>query len=98
MPDRCWRNTALPDRPPKMLASRRERPWKRLRVVVEVSVPPTSRATEKDLAYLLRDALPATVQLPRPIHDNAFTAPLRFKTLGSWLPAIRLKLKKGEPI
>lgn len=80
------------------MTDRRERPWKRLRVVVEVTVPPTSRATEKDLMHELRENLPATVTLPRPIHDNAYTAPLRFKTLGSWLPAIRLKLKKGEPI
>jgi hypothetical protein len=49
----------------------------------------TSRATEKDLMHELQENLPATVRLPRPIHDNAFTAPLRFKTLSAWLPAIR---------
>lgn len=80
------------------MTDRRTRPWKKLRLIVEVTVPPTSRATERDLMHEVQQALPATVKLPRPIYANAYEAPLRFKTLGSWLPAIRLKLKRGETI
>lgn len=73
---------------------RRKRPWKKLRVVVEVTVPPNCRAKEKDLAYHVEQALPHTMMLPRPIHHDAYTAVARVKTFTSFWPAF-LRLEKG---
>lgn len=72
----------------------RERPWKRLRVVVEVTVPPTSRATEKDLIYAVEQGVGHTVALPRPIHKDAYTAVVRVKSFTKFLPAF-LRKEKG---
>lgn len=72
----------------------RERPWKKLRVIVEVTVPPTSRATEKDLVYVIEQQLARTVKLPRPIHANAYKAVVRLKSFTSFLPAF-LRQQKG---
>lgn len=72
----------------------RERPWKALRVVVEVKVPPTCRATEKDLAYLVEQAVGRSVKLPRPIHANAYEARVRVKALTKFLPPF-LRNTKG---
>lgn len=79
---------------------KRERPWKKLRVVVEVTVPPTSRATEKSLKYAVEEALPRTFKLPRPIHDNAYEAVVRVKGLTSFWPMFLRKekgLRTGRP-
>lgn len=69
-----------------MPKDRRERPWKKLRVVVEVTVPPTSRATESDLRYLIERQLDETVKLRRPEHANAFEAPIRLKLFTQFWP------------
>jgi hypothetical protein len=68
------------------MEDRRKRPWKKLRVVVEVSIPPTSRALEKDLKFLVEDALPKVLGLPRPMHNNAIEAVVRVKGFLSFLP------------
>jgi hypothetical protein len=73
---------------------RRERPWKKLRVIVEVTVPPNSRATEKDLMYFVSENLPRTAKLPRPIHANFYEAVVRFKSFASFWPAF-LRKEKG---
>jgi len=72
----------------------RKRPWKVLRVVVEVTVPNTSRADEGDLAYLVESGLSRTLKLPRPIHDNAHEAVVRVKQFNKFWPMFRLKQKK----
>lgn len=72
----------------------RSRPWKKLRVVVEVTVPPTSRATEKDLQHEVVRALPATMRLPRPIHDNAYEATVRVKAFTPFWPMF-LRAERG---
>lgn len=81
-----------------MIPDRRNRPWRRLRVVVEVTVPPTSRATEKDLRYAIEGALPREVALPRPEHRDAHVAPLRLKLWAPFFTAARIKHKRGEPV
>lgn len=40
---------------------RRKRPWKKLRVIVEVSVPPTSRLSESHLSRALLAELPSSL-------------------------------------
>lgn len=75
----------------------RERPWKKLRIVVEVTVPPTSRATEKDLLYVVESQLGSTVKLRRPVHDNAYEAALRIKTFTKFWPWF-LKKERGISI
>ncbi len=79
----------------------RERPWRKLRVVVEVTVPPTSKATEGDLIYLLQQQMTHTVALPRPAHPKAYIAVLRYKAFRSFLPAFlrsekALKARKAQ--
>lgn len=76
------------------MGDRRERPWRKLRVIVEVTVPPNSRADERDLAYMVEDALPATFALPRPIHNDARQCAVRVKSFTSFLPAF-LRREKG---
>ena len=73
---------------------RRERPWKKLRVVVEVSVPPHSRADEKDLKHLVEEALPRMFKLPRPIHANTYEAVVRVKAFKPFWPVF-LRKEKG---
>lgn len=72
----------------------RTRPWKKLRVIVEVTVPPSSRATEKDLVYAVREALPMQVALPRPIHADAYRATTRIKAFTPFWPMF-LRIEKG---
>lgn len=72
----------------------RARPWKKLRVIVEVTVPPTSKASEKDLVYMVRQALPVQLRLPRPIHDNAYSATTRIKAFTPFWPMF-LRIEKG---
>ena len=80
------------------MTDRRNRPWKKLRVVVEVSVPPTNRATEKTLKHYLEDTLDREVALPNRFHKDAHVAPLRFKTWGRFFPVARIAHKKGTPL
>lgn len=76
------------------MTDRRERPWKKLRVIVEVTVPPNSRATERDLAFLVGEQMPRTFKLRRPTHANAHEAVVRVKSFTSFLPAF-LRKEKG---
>lgn len=76
------------------MADRRERPWKKLRVIVEVSVPPTCRAQEKDLLHEIEQQIAHTVKLPRPIHNNAHEAVVRLKSFTSFWPAF-LRKERG---
>lgn len=76
------------------MTDKRAKPWTKLRVIVEVTVPPTSRASEKDLQYAVREAMPNSVQLRRPIHDDARPAVVRVKGFTSFWPAF-LRLEKG---
>lgn len=77
-----------------LLPDRRERPWRKLRVVVEVTVPPTSRASERDLVYAVNEALPRTFKLPRPIHSNFYEAVVRVKSFASFWPMF-LRIERG---
>lgn len=77
-----------------MVDDRRERPWRKLRVVVEVTVPPTSRATEKDLLYHVVENMPHTVKLKRLIHDDAYEAVVRVKSFTSFWPMF-LRKERG---
>jgi len=72
----------------------RKRPWRKIRVVVEVTVPPTSRARERDLQYLVSEALPATVRLPRPISPDAHVSAVRVKSFASFWPMF-LRAERG---
>lgn len=82
---------------------RRERPWKKLRVIVEVTVPPHSRAREKDLIYHVVEKMPRTVKFKRPIHTDAYEAVVRVKSFTSFWPMFLRKekglsnFKKKEP-
>lgn len=76
---------------------RRERPWKKLRIVVEVTIPPNCRAQEKDLLYEIERQIAKTVKLPRPIHNNAHEAVVRLKSFKSFWPMF-LKLERGLSI
>ena len=76
------------------MTDRRTRPWRKLRVVVEVSVPPNNRSSSRDLIYHLRDQMPDMIALPRPIHNNAHFAKLHYKTFSSFLPAY-LRAERG---
>lgn len=80
------------------MTDHRNRPWKKLRVVVEVTVPPTSRATEKDLSYMLKESLPRALALPRDKRPDTHISNLRFKTWGAFFPVARIKHKRGERI
>jgi hypothetical protein len=80
------------------MGDRRQRPWKKLRAVVEVTVPPHSRADEKDLVYLIEQHLPKVIGLPRPIHDPPYRydAATRVKTFSRFLPAFLLQQKRAK--
>ncbi len=80
------------------MTDNRQRPWKKLRVVVEVTVPPTSRATEKDLAYMLKEALPRSLALPRDKRPDTHVSTLRFKTWKAFFPIARIMHKRGTPL
>lgn len=79
------------------VSDRRERPWKKLRVIVEVTVPPHSRAQEKDLIHEIEQQIAKTVKLPRPIHANAFEAVVRLKSFTSFWPMF-LRKERGLSI
>lgn len=57
----------------------RKKPWRKVRVVIEVTVPPTNRTDEADLAYMVGQWMPHTLALPRPIHRNHHNAAVRIK-------------------
>lgn len=80
-----------------MQQDRRERPWKKLRVIVEVTVPPTCRAQEKDLIHEIEQQIARTVKLPRPIHANAHEAVVRLKSFTSFWPMF-LRKERGLSI
>lgn len=84
------------------MADRRNRPWKKLRVVVEVTVPPTNRATEKTLKHYLEDALDRSVMLPNRHHKDAYEAPIRVKMWSRVFPVARIAHKiaqqRNEPL
>lgn len=61
--------------------------WKVLRVVVEVKVPPRTPATDKDLIWAIQQALPASVELPRPHHPRRQTGAIRVKSFDKFWPA-----------
>jgi len=63
------------------MKDKRERPWKKLRVIVEVTVPPHSRATEQDLLYHVEQVMPDVVRLHQENHDHAQDAADRLKCL-----------------
>lgn len=66
---------------------RRERPWRKLRVVVEVTVPPNNRAREKDLIHEIEQTLAcSTVKLPRPLSADFYEAKLHLKSFTSFWP------------
>ena len=71
------------------MPDRRLRPWRKLRVVVEVTVPPTNRSTEKDLMYQVREAMAYAVPMPRQGHHDQYEAVVRLKTFNSFWPAFR---------
>ncbi len=72
----------------------RTRPWRKLRVVVEVTVPPNSRATEKDLAYHVGLFMSKRISLPRPQHADAYAATTRIKMFSKFWPVF-LRMEKG---
>jgi len=84
-----------------MIDDRRKRPWKRLRVVVEVTVPPTSRATDKDLKREVENKLGYNVQLPNSLSNDRYTGVFRVKAFAAFWPVfkrIELGLKPhGRP-
>lgn len=80
-----------------MIDDRRERPWKKLRVVVEVTVPPASRATEKDLIYMVEAQLERSVVLPRPTHRDGHVSAVRVKSFTRFWPWF-LKKERGLSI
>lgn len=73
---------------------RRERPWKKLRVVVEVTVPPTNRSTEKDLMYQISQSLSHSLSMPRMGYPGSYPAVVRLKTFTAFYPAFR-RAEKG---
>lgn len=77
-----------------MTDDRRTRPWRKLRVIVEVTVPPNSRARERDLVYMVHSSVPETFKLPRPIHADARECAVRVKTFSSFWPAF-LRIERG---
>lgn len=73
------------------MTDNRNKPWRKLRAVVEVTVPPTSRATEKDLAWLVRDNLPRELVIERPSKPHARPASVRVKAFGPFYRAEKVK-------
>lgn len=69
----------------------RKRPWRKLRVVVEVTVPPQSRATEKDLKYLVEQATPEILGLPRPNRPDTRKAAVRVKAFSPFIKMYQVK-------
>lgn len=63
-------------------------------MIVEVTVPPNSRATEKDLKYAVEEALPRSFKLPRPIHANFYEAVVRIKAFAPFWPVF-LRMERG---
>lgn len=76
------------------MTDRRERPWRKLRIVVEVSVPPTNPAKERDLMRLVRAGVPVTLPFSRGVGDEPFMAAVRLKTFSQFWPSF-LRAEKG---
>lgn len=75
----------------------RNRPWPVFRVVVEVKVPPTVRATEADLAYHVEQAMPKTIMMRRDCHANAQPVVVRIKRFTAFMTALARKEKAAAP-
>lgn len=74
---------------------RKQRPWRTLRCVVEVKVPPSNRSDEKDLIYHVNEALNdyqndrtpfGLIPMPRSHHPERYDAVPRVK---AWTPVFR---------
>lgn len=76
------------------MTDRRERPWRKLRVIVEVTVPPNNRSTEKDLVYHVVENMPLTVPMARKLHRDHYEARVRVKSFANFWPAF-LRLERG---
>ena len=63
-------------------------------MIVEVTVPPNSRAREKDLVYAVSEALPSSFKLPRLIHADFYEAAVRIKSFASFWPMF-LRIERG---
>lgn len=72
----------------------RKLPWRKLRVVVEVTVPPRNRTRERDLLYAVHSLLPDHFLLPRASHADAHRFAVRVKSFSSFWPAF-LRLERG---
>lgn len=72
-------------------------PWITLRAVVEVKVPPRTPATDKDLIWALQQALPATLELPRPHHPRRKSGAVRVKSFAKFWPPLARKLGWRKP-
>lgn len=76
------------------MTDNRKKPWRKLRAVVEVTVPPTLRADEKDLVYLVETNLPKQLALARPLHANARLCSVRVRAFGPYYRAEKVKERR----
>lgn len=77
---------------------RRKRPWQKLRVIVEVTVPPHSKVRERDLLHAVAENLPKDLtRLPRPINSEGFVPSFRVKAFSRFWPAF-LRIERGLSI
>lgn len=79
------------------MGDRRERPWTKHRVVVEVTVPPHSKVRERDLVNAVVKSLPPTLTAQRPEREESFVPSFRVKAFSSFWPAF-LRIERGIPI
>ncbi len=76
--------------------NRRTRPWRKLAVVVEVTVPPTNRSLEKHLAAQVRDWLPDHLCLPVSLVANHHKAAVRVKAFKPYYRAAKIAERKAR--
>ena len=81
-----------------------DRPWRTIRVVVEVKVPPNNRSTERDLEYHVTNALEKAydglLPMARIVHLNHYLAVARVKLFTPFWPMFLRKekgLRTGRP-
>ena len=79
-----------------MMNDLRKKPWRKVRVVVEVTVPPTNRTQEKHLVAAVRDWLPDSLALPVPLHANHHRAAVRVKGFGPYYRATKVLERKAR--
>lgn len=81
----------------------KQRPWRTLRCVVEVKVPPSNRSDEKDLIYHVDEALDrywsGRVPMPRAIHPQParFDAKPKVKSYVRFVQAETIKAGRPGP-